>query len=37
MLRLFISVAITKIGVDGMLMPIIEFIELINAIVDGQA
>jgi hypothetical protein len=35
MLRLFIGVVITKIGIDGVLMmTIIESVELIKAIVD---
>jgi hypothetical protein len=35
MLRLFIGVVITKIGIDGVLVAIIEFTELIKAIVNG--
>jgi hypothetical protein len=34
-LQLFIDIVITKIGVDGVLMTIIEFIKLIKTIVDG--
>jgi hypothetical protein len=35
MLQIFIGVVITKIGVDGMFMMIIEFTELIEVVVNG--
>jgi hypothetical protein len=34
MLRLFIGIVITKIGVEGVLIAIIELIDLTKAIVD---